>query len=460
MMDNNLYQITIDIEYSKDDDIRKMEESILEKEKKLVWSIILLKEKLLKEHPEDEEIIETAYVKTLFSVNRKLKSETEIFNAIIKEIKESFLRCYQCKKVFSVPFPYKYIISIYPFLEQQVEDWSQYLSKLISIMEINGIPSVLDYYEGVTYRDDDREFWEKNKKYFPTRNYRTNTELFISDRFRSKNNRSERPIRSISEVTKTIHLTLEAYLKIINPFVTDKLFFMKENNISNDLELIEFTYKYNLSDEVLSFTPLWKKTKIHTEMLGNIDIDDSTKNDNTNINEASFKAEKNVEYALSWLGGDYSIIEKRSINKFTGNPCIYLKNDDFRDERQEFDSIVVGPNGIFVIETKNMGGRIEIDKNGNWKQVKYGEERGVKNPVQQVKQHEALLKSIVGDNVDLISIICISNDRTIIEGQENCDVPIVKSDLLCEYIKKFKSNKVIANEKVADYKKIIELYEV
>lgn len=143
--------------------------------------------------------------------------------------------------------------------------------------------------------------------------------------------------------------------------------------------------------------------------------------------------EQKVEYALKWLDKSFVQIEKNSKDK-VGNSCIFIKNSEFIDEQQEYDHLIVSNKGVFSIETKNYTGRLVIDKYGNWIRKKDNEEEGIKNPLQQIRQHEKVLMSFLPPECRIISIICIANDKAIIEGSENCPIPIVKSDMLVEFI--------------------------
>ncbi|WP_418790045.1 protein kinase domain-containing protein [Phosphitispora sp. TUW77] len=66
----------------------------------------------------------------------------------------------------------------------------------------------------------------------------------------------------------------------------------------------------------------------------------------------------------------------------------------------DIDHIVIGPNGIFVIETKNMHGKIQGGMMGNWVQErrKSGKYSKVKigNPANQVHQYAKAVKSYIG----------------------------------------------------------------
>lgn len=151
--------------------------------------------------------------------------------------------------------------------------------------------------------------------------------------------------------------------------------------------------------------------------------------------------EGRVKEALRWLDSSYVQIQPLS-KDCSNNACIYLQNLDYINVRQEYDHILVGKTGVFVIETKNYAGRLIVDKYGNWRRIQHdGKEVGVKNPLEQVRKHEKVLRSFLGENISLISIICIANDSAIIEGIENCPVPIIKSDALVEFVEHYENQK-------------------
>lgn len=145
------------------------------------------------------------------------------------------------------------------------------------------------------------------------------------------------------------------------------------------------------------------------------------------------KGEQKVDYALKWLDKSYIQIEKKSNDK-VGNRCIFIKNEELIDEQQEYDHLIVSNKGVFNIETKNYTGKLVVDQYGNWIRKKDNGEEGLKNPLQQIRQHEKILMSFLPENCKVISIICIANDKAIIEGSENCPIPIIKSDMLVEFI--------------------------
>lgn len=156
------------------------------------------------------------------------------------------------------------------------------------------------------------------------------------------------------------------------------------------------------------------------------------------ISEWGKQGEKEVEYVLKWLTDDYYVIEKDCKSKYSER-CILLKNLEFIDENQEFDHIVVGPQGIFLIETKNYSGKLHVDNQGNWIRMKKNEDEWTPeiNPLQQVTRHHVLMESIVGSNIHIIDVICLSHPDIITSGLENSKVSVVKKDMLGDFIMKY-----------------------
>lgn len=165
------------------------------------------------------------------------------------------------------------------------------------------------------------------------------------------------------------------------------------------------------------------------------------------------KGEENVEYALKWLPGYKSLRE--SIEE-----KIYLLAEDITDEKQEIDHIVVGENGVFLIETKYLKGDIKIDRFNNWSRtLDDGKTEGLVNPVQQVERHHLVVSSILTDLIDpndIHDIICLAHESCTIEGAENSIVPVMKTDMLNHYIKN-KTSEVKYSEK--DIENIIKELE-
>ena len=183
---------------------------------------------------------------------------------------------------------------------------------------------------------------------------------------------------------------------------------------------------------------------------------DSTITDDQFINYGE-QGEKDVEYALKWLPSEYKKIER------TDSEGIRLLDLSVSDESQEIDHIVVGANGVFLIETKHLKGNISIDHNGNWSRVVDGEIKGIRNPIQQVDRHHTIVKSILEEMVsdkDIHDIICLSYIDSTIEGAENSPVPVVRLELLDRYIIDCESTKTYSDAETNTIISIIEEYRI
>ncbi len=93
--------------------------------------------------------------------------------------------------------------------------------------------------------------------------------------------------------------------------------------------------------------------------------------------------------------------EKQVANLLTHtlNDDYYLLNDLYlRDGGGDIDHIVLGPKGVFVLETKNWNGNISC--NGDeWH--RYGKKNFSGSPSRQVKRNVAKIQQIIGGNPNL-----------------------------------------------------------
>ncbi len=121
----------------------------------------------------------------------------------------------------------------------------------------------------------------------------------------------------------------------------------------------------------------------------------------------------------------------------------------------EYDSLVIGPNGIFHIETKNYGGErggiIDVDSRGNWiLHKKNGYSKIISNPAGQVDSHEYRLKGflnrVVGvRNLPTQGIIVLSCDKVSIRYNTKAkrDIPIMGRHELVDYIQNYNSGNLV-----------------
>lgn len=170
--------------------------------------------------------------------------------------------------------------------------------------------------------------------------------------------------------------------------------------------------------------------------------------------------EEAVDYVLKWLSDLYCVLDKDCKGKYSDH-VILLDNPSFSDEVQEFDHLVIGPQGIFNIETKNYSGKLAIDKAGNWMRMRRGESdwNAEENPAQQLFRHHVLLQSIVGDQIPIIDVICMSHNNILITGQENSRIPVIKKDLLADFIVNYRPA-VLTAEQIHALRDMINSFKV
>lgn len=173
------------------------------------------------------------------------------------------------------------------------------------------------------------------------------------------------------------------------------------------------------------------------------------------IIESGEKGENKVSYNLKWLPGDYKVLRNIRLN--------------YKVESQEFDSIVIGPNGIFHLEIKNHGGeygcKIKIDNSGNWTREDSRGESGMENPSFQVERHDMVLNHCLSTHFGVNKykaqgVIVLSNEKTIIEGAENSDIPVIKADQLVKYITNFNNGVSLTTEEVMNIYEKLQLIKL
>jgi hypothetical protein len=175
-----------------------------------------------------------------------------------------------------------------------------------------------------------------------------------------------------------------------------------------------------------------------------------------NTAHAGDKGEDKVNYVLKWLkrlDESYQIVEGRI--QSNGKPRIRVSNEGdpaFRGEAQEIDHVLVGPPGVILIETKYYKGKITIDPNGTW----IRDEKVEESPAFQVERHRAIITSILPKDTPVYSIICVAHPSAIIEGKEHSPIPIVKYDMLLNYLKSIQVDKALTDEEIRNYVNVIK----
>ncbi|NLB87910.1 MAG: NERD domain-containing protein [Syntrophomonadaceae bacterium] len=128
------------------------------------------------------------------------------------------------------------------------------------------------------------------------------------------------------------------------------------------------------------------------------------------------------------------------------------------ERTNEYDTVIIGPNGIFHLETKNYGGErggiIDVDKNKKWiLHKKNGYSKLIANPISQVNSHEYRLRGFLYRNLGIKNvptqgIIVLSCDHVKLRFNNKnppLNIPILHRRDLIPYIKNYNHGKICIN---------------
>ncbi len=157
--------------------------------------------------------------------------------------------------------------------------------------------------------------------------------------------------------------------------------------------------------------------------------------------------EESVSKILNDLGNDYLIVNDVLLPGCKGN----------------IDHIVIGKNGIFIIETKSHKGRI-ICRGDYWIQQKIGRrgtlyEPYIGSPSKQVKRNAVALKKFFEKNYPRLSHVWINcivvfTDKDTVLELKNPSVTVLKIETLTDYIRNNKSKIAISQSDYSELEKI------
>jgi hypothetical protein len=156
--------------------------------------------------------------------------------------------------------------------------------------------------------------------------------------------------------------------------------------------------------------------------------------------------EEAVSFALSGLDDSYLLL----------NGLVVPPN------RGDTDHIVVGPNGFFVLESKNLGGRISCEGD-LWKKTRVGKNGAfnleIGSPSNQLKRNAKVLKDFILAHQDEVFhaaaphiwvhvVLVFTNPDAEVE-LHGPTVDVVDLDDLCAHIRSFKSSYSLSASEVA-----------
>jgi hypothetical protein len=173
----------------------------------------------------------------------------------------------------------------------------------------------------------------------------------------------------------------------------------------------------------------------------------------------------------TWQGG--SLGEKLVTKSLSGldDSYVLLNGLVVPPNRGDTDHIVIGPNGFFVIESKNYNGRISCDGD-EWEKRKMirGELQSLKigSPSNQVKRNAKVLKDFIlshqedvflgaAPHIWVSGILVFTNPDAELELNRPT-VDVVELDELCDHIRAVKTESPLSAENIAAAAKALIRY--
>lgn len=154
-----------------------------------------------------------------------------------------------------------------------------------------------------------------------------------------------------------------------------------------------------------------------------------------------YVGERRIRKLLESLGGNVKIYNDLYVPKKNG-------------EMTQIDHILLSPNGIFVIETKNYTGWIFGSENQrNWTQAIYKKKSNFYNPVMQNNTHIKALQNYLNMDVTLHSIIVFSNAATFKFKEPFQQAHVIQTKHLKRTIKQYTTQE-ISDEQLSRISKI------
>lgn len=145
---------------------------------------------------------------------------------------------------------------------------------------------------------------------------------------------------------------------------------------------------------------------------------------------------------------------------FFGNDEQIIFNDvtileEKKKNKHQIDHLVILPYGVFVIETKNINGRIQGELNSeNWV---LSNGKTIYNPLMQNATHVRVIKEYLGLDKGVYSVVVFANSNK----PSNISTPeLVNLEDLKEYIKSFKDKNNEVNFSKIEMEELASKFEV
>lgn len=137
----------------------------------------------------------------------------------------------------------------------------------------------------------------------------------------------------------------------------------------------------------------------------------------------------------------------------------------FDGETKEFDHIVIGKSGIFVIETKAYGmtdgksgaAELIINSDDKWTLLKNNSKKDISSPTQQLMIEKDLLQNIISGPQKVHPILLLCNEEIVVQKNIKLPYAIVGINELVHYIYQYKDQD---KDQISESEKLQMLQEI
>ncbi|WP_281891153.1 nuclease-related domain-containing protein [Paenibacillus sp. YYML68] len=150
--------------------------------------------------------------------------------------------------------------------------------------------------------------------------------------------------------------------------------------------------------------------------------------------------ERSAAHQLKYIGGEYRVLHGKRLG----------------GGKLDIDHLVIGPNGLFHIDTKHWDGEIQLGAGGEG-QLQTAETAAGLDPTAQLYRQEHALKELLRQHklrADVVGIVCFTHpDATLIGTSAAFNA--VKVERLVQQIKSHRPSRTLSASEVAEMERIL-----
>ncbi|WP_281068828.1 nuclease-related domain-containing protein [Paenibacillus eucommiae] len=152
------------------------------------------------------------------------------------------------------------------------------------------------------------------------------------------------------------------------------------------------------------------------------------------------EGKKNTIEKLKYIGKEYRVLHYRNIQGGGGI--------------QEFDHIVIGPNGVFHIDSRYWNGDIKFTDEG----VERSKEAYTEDPTSELHRHNFVMRELLKKShpeTDVVGLLCFTHPDCQLSGSSS-GFNTMKLDRLIYAIKSYKPKNKLNSTQVREIEKVIK----